>query len=115
MNSGLPPPPAAAIQSGQTAFAMPPLGSVLAPGHLGPIATGYAPPAPMGAPSPPVAPPPPPSATQSITPKRPSVPNEAQPVNGARSDLLAAIRMGMNYMFNAFAKSVSCHIAYLYF
>ncbi|XP_057178343.1 wiskott-Aldrich syndrome protein family member 3b [Triplophysa rosa] len=97
MNSGLPPPPAAAIPSGQTAFAMPPLGPVLPPGHLGPMgaATGYAPPAPMAAPPPPVAPPPPPSATQSITPKRPSVPNEAQALNDARSDLLAAIRMGI--------------------
>lgn len=64
-------------------------------------ASGYAPPAPpgpMAAPPPPVAPPPPSSATQSITPKRPSVPNEVQPVNDARSDLLAAIRMGMNYI-----------------
>ncbi|XP_042608338.1 wiskott-Aldrich syndrome protein family member 3-like [Cyprinus carpio] len=102
MNSGPPPPPPAVIPSAQTAFAMPPMGPVLPPGHLGPMGavTGYAPSipptsGPMSAYPPPVAPPPPPSAAQSITPKRPSVPNEAQPTNDARSDLLAAIRMGI--------------------
>ncbi|ROK23346.1 Wiskott-Aldrich syndrome protein family member 3 [Anabarilius grahami] len=102
MNSGAPPPPPAVIPSAQTAFAMPPMGPVPPPGHLGPMGAvaGYAPPVPptsvpMAAPPPPVAPPPPTSAAQSITPKRPSVPNEAQPTNDARSDLLAAIRMGI--------------------
>ncbi|KAF4095852.1 hypothetical protein G5714_023455 [Onychostoma macrolepis] len=102
MNSGPPPPPPAVIPSAQTAFAMPPMGPVPPPGHLGPMGAvaGYAPSVPptsgpMAAPPPPVAPPPPPSAAQSITPKRPSVPNEAQSANDARSDLLAAIRMGI--------------------
>lgn len=99
MNSGPPPPPTANIPSTQTAFGMPPMGLVPPPGPMG-ASTGYAPPVPhmsgpMAAPSPPVAPPPPPSTTQSITPKRPSVPNEAQPINDARSDLLSAIRMGI--------------------
>ncbi|XP_016359226.1 wiskott-Aldrich syndrome protein family member 3-like [Sinocyclocheilus anshuiensis] len=99
MNSGPLPPPPAIIPSAQTAFAM---GPVPPPGHLGPMGAvaGYAPPipptsGPMAAPPPPVAPTPPPSAAQSITPKRPSVPNEAQPTNDVRSDLLAAIRMGI--------------------
>ncbi|XP_051537800.1 actin-binding protein WASF3-like isoform X1 [Myxocyprinus asiaticus] len=100
MNSGPPPPPPGVIPSAQTAFAMPPMGPVLPPGHLGPMGAGYAPSipptsGPTAAPPPPVAPPPPPSASQSITPKWPSVPNEAQPTNDARSDLLAAIRMGI--------------------
>ncbi|KAL1248657.1 hypothetical protein QQF64_021975 [Cirrhinus molitorella] len=102
MNSGPPPPPPAVIPSAQTAFAMPPMGTVPPPGHLGPMGAvaGYAPPipptsGPMAAPPPPAVPPPPPSAAQSMTPKRPSVPNEAQPLNDARSDLLAAIRMGI--------------------
>ncbi|XP_059380662.1 wiskott-Aldrich syndrome protein family member 3b [Carassius carassius] len=102
MNSGPLPPPPAVIPSAQTAFAMPPMGPVPHPGHLGPMGAvaGYAtsvPPTsgPMAAHPPPVAPPPPPSAAHSITPKRPSVPNEAQPMNDARSDLLAAIRMGI--------------------
>ncbi|XP_067290905.1 wiskott-Aldrich syndrome protein family member 3b [Pseudorasbora parva] len=102
MNSGPPPPPPAVIPSAQTAFAMPPMGPVPPPGHLGPMGAvaGYAPPIPptsvqMAAPPPPLAPPPPGSGAQSITPKRPSVPNEAQSTNDARSDLLAAIRMGI--------------------
>ncbi|NP_001074059.1 wiskott-Aldrich syndrome protein family member 3b [Danio rerio] len=102
MNSGQLPPPPAVIPSAQTPFAMPPMGSGPPPGHIGPMGAmaGYAPPipptsGPMAAPPPPVAPPPPPSAIQSITPKRPSVPNEAQPISDARSDLLAAIRMGI--------------------
>ncbi|XDV47481.1 hypothetical protein PO909_017096 [Leuciscus waleckii] len=99
MHSGPPPPPPAVIPSAQTAFAMQPMGPVPPPGHLGPMGAvaGYGPPipptsVPMAAPPPPLAPPPP---AQSITPKRPSVPNEAQPTNDARSDLLAAIRMGI--------------------
>lgn len=102
MNSAPPPPPPAPlIPSAQTAFAMQPMGPVPPAGHLGPMGggTSYIPivaPAsgPMAAPPPPGPPPPPPSTSQSITPKRPSVPNEAQPTNDARSDLLAAIRMG---------------------
>ncbi|KAI4881720.1 hypothetical protein NFI96_026562 [Prochilodus magdalenae] len=95
-----PPPPAPLIPSAQTAFAMPPMGPVPLPGHPGPMGAGASyipptPPGPMAAPPPPGPPPPPPSSTQSITPKRPSVPNEAQPANDARSDLLAAIRMGI--------------------
>ncbi|XP_051543353.1 wiskott-Aldrich syndrome protein family member 3b [Myxocyprinus asiaticus] len=102
MNSGPPPPTPAVIPSAQTAFAMPPMGPVPLPGHLGPLGAvaGFAPSIPPAsgptvAPPPPVAPPPLPNASQSITPKRPSVPNEAQPINDARSDLLAAIRMGI--------------------
>ncbi|KAL7835453.1 hypothetical protein SRHO_G00278000 [Serrasalmus rhombeus] len=99
MNSAPPPPPPAPlIPSAQTAFAMPPMGPVPLPGHPGPMGISYIPPAPSGpmaAPPPPGPPPPPPSATQLITPKRPSVPNDAQPTNDARSDLLAAIRMGI--------------------
>ncbi len=101
MNSGPLPPPPAVIPSAQTAFAMPPMGPAPPPGHLGPMGAvaGYAlsiqsTSGPMAAPPPPVAPPPPPSAAQSITPKRPSVPNESQLTNDARSDLLSAIRMG---------------------
>ncbi|XP_072545147.1 wiskott-Aldrich syndrome protein family member 3b [Salminus brasiliensis] len=103
MNSGpSPPPPAPLIPSAQTAFALPPMGPIPPQGHPGAMGAGtsYIPPAapvsgPLAAPPPPGPPPPPPSTTQSITPKRPSVPNEAQPANDARSDLLAAIRMGI--------------------
>ncbi|TRZ00559.1 hypothetical protein DNTS_032492 [Danionella cerebrum] len=102
MNSAPPPPPSTVIPSAQTAFAMPPLGPLPPSGQPGPIGTmaGYAPPAlptsgMMAAPPPPLAPPPPPSGTQAIPHKRPSVPNEAQALSDARSDLLAAIRMGI--------------------
>ncbi|XP_062841426.1 wiskott-Aldrich syndrome protein family member 3b [Trichomycterus rosablanca] len=101
INSPLPPPPAPHIPT-QTLFPMPPMGSVLPPGHPGPAGTGQAyvlPGSPasgaMAAPPPPGPPPPPPSTTQSVTPKRPSVPNEDPPISDARSDLLAAIRMGI--------------------
>ncbi|XP_030625784.1 wiskott-Aldrich syndrome protein family member 3b [Chanos chanos] len=98
MNSGPPPPPSAPlIPSAQTAFAMNP-----PTGYLGPMSTsgGYAPPAPpasgpMAAPPPPGPPPPPPAAAHPATAKMPSVPSEAQPISDARSDLLAAIRMGI--------------------
>ncbi|XP_028821321.1 wiskott-Aldrich syndrome protein family member 3-like [Denticeps clupeoides] len=103
MNTGPPlPPPAPVIPSAQTAFAMPPMGPVPPAAHAGPMSavSGYAlppPPAsgPMAAPPPPGPPPPPPGATLAITPKRPSLPNETQATNDARSDLLAAIRMGI--------------------
>ncbi|KAB5533230.1 hypothetical protein PHYPO_G00129430 [Pangasianodon hypophthalmus] len=98
MNSAPPPPaPAPLIPSSQTAFAMPPMGPPPGPPTVG---AGYLLPAspasgPLAAPPPPGPPPPPPSTTQPITPKRPPVPTEAPPMNDARSDLLAAIRMGI--------------------
>ncbi|KAI5627463.1 wiskott-Aldrich syndrome protein family member 3, partial [Silurus asotus] len=95
MNSSPPPPPPAPlIPSSPAAFAMPPMG--LSPGP----ATGYilsSSPASgsLAAPPPPGPPPPPPNGTQLITPKRPPAPPEALPTPDARSDLLAAIRMGI--------------------
>ncbi|KAM6976399.1 wiskott-Aldrich syndrome protein family member 3b [Aplochiton taeniatus] len=95
-----PPPPAPLIPSAQTAFATPPGGPLP---HSGPmsVSRGYAPPPPalsaaMAAPPPPGPPPPPitPGASHFTVPKM-SVPNEATPVNDPRSDLLAAIRMGI--------------------
>ncbi|XP_026863877.2 wiskott-Aldrich syndrome protein family member 3b [Electrophorus electricus] len=103
VNAASPPaPPAPLIPSAQTAFAMPPMGPAPPSGHPAPMGAGaiYIPPAspasgPMAAPPPPGPPPPPPSAAQSVTPKRPSAPSDAPPTNDARSDLLAAIRMGI--------------------
>ncbi|KAM3860258.1 wiskott-Aldrich syndrome protein family member 3b [Diretmus argenteus] len=93
-----PPPPAPLIPSAQTAFATPPGGPLPPPGSMG----GYAPPPPpvsgvLAAPPPPGPPPPPLTAGAShfTIPKMSSAPSEAQPVNDARSDLLAAIRMGI--------------------
>ncbi|KAF5894345.1 wiskott-Aldrich syndrome protein family member 3-like [Clarias magur] len=97
MNSASPPPPAAPlIPSSQTAFAMPPMGPPPGPPS---VSAGYILPAspasgPSFAPPPPGPPPPPPSTSQPVTPKRPPVPAEAPPMDDARSDLLAAIRMG---------------------
>lgn len=95
-----PPPPAPLIPSAQTAFATPPGGPLPPPGPIT-GAGGYAPPpppvaGPLAAPPPPGPPPPPlpAGASHSITPKMASAPAEAPPVSDARSDLLAAIRMG---------------------
>lgn len=97
-----PPPPAPVIPSAQTAFASPPGG----PMPLGPMAgaVGYAPPPPpvsgaQAAPPPPGPPPPPlpAGASHSTTHKMSSAASaETTAVNDARSDLLAAIRMGKN-------------------
>ncbi|XP_056155834.1 wiskott-Aldrich syndrome protein family member 3b [Lampris incognitus] len=96
-----PPPPAPLIPSAQTAFAQPPGGPLPPPGPMS-GAGGYAPPPPpvsgaLAAPPPPGPPPPllPAGSSHSTTPKMTSVPSEAPPVNDARSDLLAAIRMGI--------------------
>ncbi|XP_012671587.1 wiskott-Aldrich syndrome protein family member 3b [Clupea harengus] len=103
MNTGPPPPPPGPlIPSAQTAFAMPPMGPGLPTAHLGPMssAMGYMSPpppvsGPMVAPPPPGPPPPPPSFNHAAAPKAPPVPSEAEPATDARSDLLAAIRMGI--------------------
>lgn len=98
-----PPPPAPLIPSAQTAFASPP-GGPMPPGPMsGP--GGYAPPPPplSGAhaapppPGPPGPPPPPlPAGASHISSHKMSsaAPAESAVVNDARSDLLAAIRMG---------------------
>lgn len=94
-----PPPPAPLIPSAQTAFASPP-GGPMPPGPMG--AGGYAPPPPPvsgahAAPPPPGPPPPPlPAGASHLTTHKmsSSVPAETAVVNDARSDLLAAIRMG---------------------
>lgn len=96
-----PPPPAPLIPSAQTAFASPP-GGPMSPGPMA-GAGGYAPPPPPvsgahAAPPPPGPPPPPLTAGAShftvhkLTSS--SAPAETTVVNDARSDLLAAIRMG---------------------
>ncbi|XP_076147475.1 wiskott-Aldrich syndrome protein family member 3b [Alosa pseudoharengus] len=99
MNTGHPPPPPGPlIPSAQTAFAMPPAGSLLPTGHPGQMGYMSPPPpmsGPMVAPPPPGPPPPPPSANHAATFKAPPVPSEVEPTNDARSDLLAAIRMGI--------------------
>lgn len=94
-----PPPPAPLIPSAQTAFASPP-GGPMSPGPMA-GAGGYAPPPPpvsgaYAAPPPPGPPPPPlPAGASHITThKMSSATAEAAVVNDARSDLLAAIRMG---------------------
>ncbi|XP_048866491.1 wiskott-Aldrich syndrome protein family member 3b [Brienomyrus brachyistius] len=86
-------PPAPLIPSAQTAFATPPGGLPLPPSISRPMvaaASYLAPPpaavVPMAAPSPPGPPTPPPG---------PPLPSETQPMGDARSDLLAAIRMGI--------------------
>ncbi|XP_008304587.1 wiskott-Aldrich syndrome protein family member 3b [Stegastes partitus] len=96
-----PPPPAPLIPSAQTAFASPP-GGPMSPGPMV-GAGGYAPPPPpvsgaQAAPPPPGPPPPPlpAGASHSTTHKMSSAaPAETTVVNDARSDLLAAIRMGI--------------------
>ncbi|XP_077591748.1 wiskott-Aldrich syndrome protein family member 3b [Stigmatopora nigra] len=85
-----PPPPAPLIPSALTAFASPPGGPV-SPG-------GYAPPPPLlyGGPAAPPPPGPPPPPLQGAAHKISSpVPMESGTVTDARSDLLAAIRMGI--------------------
>lgn len=96
-----PPPPAPLIPSSQTAFASPP-GGPMPPGPMV-GGGGYAlPPPPVSgaqAAPPPPGPPPPPipaGASHSTTHKMSSAPAESTVVNDARSDLLAAIRMGKN-------------------
>ncbi|XP_077411095.1 wiskott-Aldrich syndrome protein family member 3b [Vanacampus margaritifer] len=92
-----PPPPAPLIPSALTAFASPP------GGPMSPVPGGYAPlPPPIcGGPAapPPPGPPPPPlqaGASHAMAHKMSSpVPLESNVVNDARSDLLAAIRMGI--------------------
>lgn len=101
-NTGPPPlpPPAPLIPSAQTAFALPP-GGPMSPGPM-PGAGGYAPPPPpvsgAHAAPPPPGPPPPPipaGSSHSTTHKMSSsAAAETTVVNDARSDLLAAIRMG---------------------
>uniref|UniRef100_A0A8P4GDW7 Wiskott-Aldrich syndrome protein family member n=1 Tax=Dicentrarchus labrax TaxID=13489 RepID=A0A8P4GDW7_DICLA len=96
-----PPPPAPLIPSAQTAFASPP-GGPMPPGPMG-GAGGYAPPPPPvsgahAAPPPPGPPPPPlPAGVSHFTVHKmsSSAPAETTVVNDARSDLLAAIRMGI--------------------
>lgn len=105
-----PPPPAPLIPSSQTAFALPSMGPPLGPPAVG---GGYILPAspasgPLAAPPPPGPPPPPPNTTQPITPKRPPVPTETPPMNDARSDLLAAIRMGKR-SFNLYKSNLSAY------
>lgn len=94
-----PPPPAPLIPSAQTAFASPP-GGPMPPGPM--AGTGYAPP-PLpvsgahAAPPPPGPPPPPlPAGASHFTTHKMSSSAPAEPtvVSDARSDLLAAIRMG---------------------
>lgn len=95
-----PPPPAPLIPSAQTAFASPP-GGPMSPGPMVGMG-GYAPPPPAlsgahAAPPPPGPPPPPlPAGASHLTTRKmsSSTPAEATVVNDARSDLLAAIRMG---------------------
>ncbi|KAM4718866.1 wiskott-Aldrich syndrome protein family member 3b [Anableps anableps] len=104
-NTGPPPPPTAPlIPSAQTAFASPP-GGPMSPGPMA-LSGGYAPPPPpvsgaQAAPPPPgpPGPPPPPvpaGASHSTSYKMSSTAQaENTAVNDARSDLLAAIRMGI--------------------
>ncbi|XP_061777158.1 wiskott-Aldrich syndrome protein family member 3b isoform X1 [Nerophis ophidion] len=81
-----PPPPAPLIPSAQTAFASPPGGPV-SPGPM--VGSGaYAPLAPHQAVPPPPGPPPPPVPAGAHK-------MEGSVLNDARSDLLAAIRMGI--------------------
>ncbi|XP_029104769.1 wiskott-Aldrich syndrome protein family member 3b isoform X1 [Scleropages formosus] len=92
------PPQAPLIPSAQTAFATPPAPPSLG-GPVGATAGYTSPPLPTAmpaaAPPPPGPPPPPPGPAHSGSPKCSSLPSEAQPVSDARSDLLAAIRMGI--------------------
>ncbi|XP_014849484.1 PREDICTED: wiskott-Aldrich syndrome protein family member 3-like [Poecilia mexicana] len=90
-----PPPQGPPIPSSQTAFGFPPPPLNNGAVHIGP---GYPlppvpPPGPHMAPPPPGPPPPPlpPPAAPSHPPRR----NETKPVKDARSDLLSAIRMGI--------------------
>lgn len=94
-----PPPPAPLIPSEQTAFGSP-LAVHPPPLHLGPLPPGFPlPPVPPGSrmiPPPPVPPPPP---AMPAPPPPEGVSNgkrgELQPATNARSDLLSAIRMGI--------------------
>ncbi len=103
-----PPPPAPLIPSAQTAFASPPGGPM--PPMVG--AGGYAPPPPPvsgahAAPPPPGPPPPPlPAGASHFTAHKmsSSAPAETTVVNDARSDLLAAIRMGKSCNVSAIEK-----------
>ncbi|XP_030648543.1 wiskott-Aldrich syndrome protein family member 3 [Chanos chanos] len=103
-SSGPPPlPPGPPIPSAQTAFATPLMGTTPPPPHACPVSgiIGYPlppvpPPGPILAPPPPGPPPPPtpPALPLSIgfgEAKR----QESQPITDARSDLLSAIRMGI--------------------
>ncbi|XP_069046052.1 actin-binding protein WASF3 [Lepisosteus oculatus] len=108
-----PPPPAPLIPSAQTAFATPLGGPAPPTSHVGPMmgSTGYAPPpvpqpGPLVAPPPPGPPPPPPpgppgaSFPRCVSPKHPSATEgkrheASQGITDARSDLLSAIRMGI--------------------
>lgn len=112
-NTGPPPPPSAPlIPSAQTAFALPP-GGPMPPGTMVTVA-GYAPPPPpvsgaQAAPPPPGPPPPPipAGASHSTTHKMSSVTvSENTAVNDARSDLLAAIRMGKSCSLTANMKEI---------
>ncbi|KAJ8276396.1 hypothetical protein COCON_G00081480 [Conger conger] len=95
----LPPPPAPIIPSAQTAFATPLGGPTPATPYTEPMAMGgdcpLPPPPPpefLGGPAPPGPPPLPPApSARPNEDKR----QEAQPVSDARSDLLSAIRMGI--------------------
>ncbi|KAI1891228.1 hypothetical protein AGOR_G00141620 [Albula goreensis] len=103
-----PPPPAPLIPSAQTAFGMPPAGFAVPPGvpvplqpHSVPaaVSVGYPPQTPptsglVTAPPPPGPPPPPPGPPHSASPKQLRE-REGPPASHARSDLLAAIRMGI--------------------
>lgn len=109
-----PPPPAPLIPSAQTAFASPPGG----PMPLGQMAGGFAlPPPPLcgaQAAPPPPGPPPPPlpaGASQSTTRKMSSsTPAETSAVADARSDLLAAIRMGKGSSVSMCVLINMCHL-----
>ncbi|MBN3299141.1 wiskott-Aldrich syndrome protein family member 3b isoform X2 [Amia ocellicauda] len=105
-----PPPPAPLIPSAQTAFATPLGGPIPPTPHGGPMAgvAGYAPPLQQSSGAlvapPPPGPPPPPPPSFAHSPKHGTLPSATpegkrhegtQPVNDARSDLLAAIRMGI--------------------
>ncbi|XP_064206772.1 actin-binding protein WASF3-like [Anguilla rostrata] len=99
----LPPPPAPIIPSAQTAFATPLGGPTPATPYIEPMAMGGdcplpppPPPGSLGGPAPPGPPPLPPAASHPNS-ARPSEDKrqEGQPVSDARSDLLSAIRMGI--------------------
>ncbi|KAJ8413181.1 hypothetical protein AAFF_G00091770 [Aldrovandia affinis] len=99
-NSRAPPPsPTPLIPSAQTVFAPPPWGTVLPMSHAVPMTmtTSHISPARpayglLTAPTPPGPPPPSPGRTHSASLKQPI---EEPPVTDSRSDLLAAIRMGI--------------------
>ncbi|KAI1903116.1 hypothetical protein AGOR_G00023890 [Albula goreensis] len=99
-----PPPPAPLIPSAQTAFATPLVGPIPATPYPEPPPMGAScalppppPPGSMASPCPPGPPPLPPAPSHQNSTQRTSEDKrqEAQPVNDARSDLLSAIRMGI--------------------